>query len=65
MDALGSKLTPERLGKGTHGELAGGEGGALGRAFEGGGCAGEDEGWRVLWRRGGLDGLKEEREGGL
>jgi len=65
VDSLGSEFTSERLAEGAHGELAGGEGGAEGGTFKGGCCAGEDEGRRVLWRRGGLNGLKEEGKGGL
>lgn len=63
--ALRSELATEGLGEGAHGEFAGGEGGAEGGTFEGGCCAGEDEGWWVFWRRGGFEGFEEEREGGL
>lgn len=44
--ALGTELPSEGLRLGAEGEFHGGEGGEEGGAFDGGGCAGEDEsGW--------------------
>lgn len=47
MNALWSELASNRLSEGALCGFAGGEAGEFGGTFEGGGCAGEDEGWWV------------------
>lgn len=59
--ALWAELARQRLPEGSLGEHSGGEGAEFGGAAEGGGCAGDEEGWRVY--RGGGDGGLEEGEG--
>ena len=64
MHALRTHLPGQTLRHGAEGELHGGEGGEVGGTFDGGGGAGEDEGWRVGLLVGCWGG-EEEREGGL
>ena len=61
MHALRPKFPSETLRQGSHSELACREGGTESGAFQGGGCAGEDNSWWVFE----VGGVEEEGEDGL